>query len=1181
MFEDDPHHIIAIGASAGGMEEINSFFDHTPLDGVSYVIVQHLSSDFKSRMVDLLAKHSKLVVEQAEDGMKVQCNQVYLIPSNKYMTIRECSLYLTEKEKIQGPHLTINTFFDSLAASYGKKAIAIVLSGLGSDGTEGIKAIKKAGGMVMARDPETSEFSSMPSHAIATGLVDFVLEPALMPGAIEDYVKHEGSLIADHRDDEKDLTAIIGLIKERSPLDFSDYKQPTILRRTKRRASSHNFNTLGKYLNYLKETPLEVDALAKEFLISVTSFFRDAAAFDFIQRKVLPGILKGLSPDEELKMWVAGCATGEEVYSLAILIAEQLTGTLAATVVKLFATDIDGDALIHAGKGVYSKTISKNVSPERLERYFLKEGEHYRVKPVIRKMVIFAKHDLVKNPPYCNMHLISCRNLLIYMAPVLQKKIFTMMLFGLKKDGYLFLGSSENPMPIIKNLEVVNKKWKIYKNLETKRAISFDAFSMPDLRDTKHIPSRFSPDMAKTTNHNTPSEEIQESLAIKLDYLAVCIDENNQVIKSYGDTSKYLLHKHFSSNLSELLPKPLAVVFNTLSKEVLKTNENAVLNGIKIKQGQHLVNVSLSVSPLVLKGKEKLLWVTFTEDKSVASVQKDLVYDEKIYLDQYVVNLEEELKELKERLHSSNEKLDASNENLQSFNEEIISANEEMQSTNEEMQSVNEELHTINSDYLLKNKELLEINDDLNNYFRSNINGQLFIDNELRLMKFSPGTIKQINLLETDIGRPLSNISTNIKFETIINDIKKVLAEGCVITKEIETNNGKWYQIMTMPYVQQADRTNNGAIITFNDITELKRIQHELDISSKMLGMAIESAAMGIWSIDVETREFIPSLRLKELFGFHADEKMTYEAAIGQIDGEYQSLVTDAVEACISLGKICDVEFSLKGLHDGKLRWIRANGNLAHDKDGAAGYFTGVMLDVTVHKLDDIRKSDFIAMASHELRTPLTSLQGYLQLLTSNAKKAGDPFSVVKLDKAHIQVKKMTALINGFLNASSFEAGKIYLNEQPFEINGLMREIVDDIILVIESHPIVVASNCNIVVRADREKIGQVITNFLSNAIKYSPKGKKIIVSCKENNGMVEVSIADEGLGIATQDQEKLFDRYYRIETEQTQNISGFGLGLYLSAEIIQRHKGRVWVKSQMGKGSVFYFSLPLDPSLN
>jgi len=1174
----DPHHIIAIGASAGGMEEINSFFDHTPLDGVSYIVIQHLSSDFKSRMVELLARHSKLTVEEAKNGMQVKSNQVYLIPNDKFMTIRDDTLYLTGKNEAPGPHLTINTFFNSLAADCGTKAIAVVLSGLGSDGTQGIKAIKKAGGMVIARNPETSEFASMPSNAIATGMVDFILEPELMPGTIEDYVKHERELMPDNADDQKNLEAIIHLINEQLPFDFSDYKQTTILRRIKRRAAYNNFTRLENYIDFLKVTPVEIAALAKDFLISVTSFFRDKEAFNFIEKKVLPAILENLAPDEELKFWVAGCATGEEAYSLAILIAEQLTGKLKDTVLKIFATDIDTAALTQASKGIYNLSIAKDVSAERLENYFFKEGNNYRVTPEIRKMVIFAKHDLVKNPPYCNMHFISCRNLLIYMTPVLQKKIFTMLLFGLKKDGYLFLGSSENPTPIIKNLQVTNKKYKIYKNLETKRLLQFDAFSLPEFVDPKRKTSSFSyEDISQSTN-NSQAEKMHVSLAEDLDYLAVCIDENNNVVRSYGDTTKYFLQKHYTSNLEELLPKPLSVAFNTIKTTALKTNEKSALTGIKIKHGQSVIKVSLSVRPLTRKkGEQTILLVIFTEDKLLSTEhQKDRVFDEEIYHGEYTMNLEEELKELKVKLQSAHEKLDASNENMQSFNEELLSANEEMQSTNEEMQSVNEELHTINSDYQLKNKELLEINDDLNNYFRSNINGQLFIDNELRLMKFSPGTVKQINLLEMDIGRPLSNISTNIKFETIIDDIKRVLSDGVIITKEIETNNGKWYHIMTMPYVQQLDHKNNGAIITFNDITELKKIQKELNVSNKMLGIAIDSAAMGMWSIDLQTREFAPSQRLKEIFGFHPDEQMTYEAAIAQIDSKYQTLVTDAIEANISKGIKCDIEYPLRGFHDGKIRWVRANGDLSLDQEGKPTYFTGVVHDITVHKQDELRKNDFIAMVSHELKTPLTSMQGYVQLLALRAKNDEDTFSMSKLEKVHSQVKKMTTLINGFLNTSSFEAGKIYLNEQRFEINDLLNEVVEEVTLITANHNFVVMPSPKVSVKADRDKIGQVINNFLTNAVKYSPKGKNIDISCKESHGNIQVSVKDQGIGIKPQDQEKLFDRYYRIESVQNQTISGFGLGLYLSAEIIHRHKGKVWVESEMGKGSTFYFSLPL-----
>jgi two-component system CheB/CheR fusion protein len=836
MLIKDPHHIIAIGASAGGLDEINSFFDHTPCDGVSYIIVQHLSPDFKSRMVELLARHSKLEVKEAENEIVVKSNQVYLIPNDKFMTIKDNRLYLTDKEKIKGPHLTINTFFNSLAANSGKKAIGVILSGLGADGTEGIKAIKNAGGMVMARDPETTDFGSMPSNAIATGLVDFVLEPELMPDMIEDFVMHDSQLLPDIKEDEKNVIAITNFIKEQSPLDFTDYKKATILRRIKRRATANNFTKLEDYLAFLKITPKEVATLTQDFLISVTAFFRDKEAFDFIKANIIPDILNKLAPSEELKCWIAGCATGEEAYSMAILIHEQLTGNFKNTSVKIFATDIDTLALVHAGKGIYSPAAVKGVTQERLEKYFIQEGNSYRVIPEIRKMIIFAQHDLVKNPPYCNMHFISCRNLLIYIAPDLQKKIYLMLLFGLKTDGYLFLGPSENPTPIIKNLEVVNNTWKIYRNLEKKRVVNFEGFSLPqmaDIKDVHDLSSRRTP--SKITNYSM-EEAVNMCLVNELDCLAICIDANNHVIKTYGDTTKYLLQKNFNSNLAELLPRPLAVAFNTLCIQSKKTNEKHSVNGVKITEGESVLKVNTSVSPLNLKkGEQPLFLVTFSKNKSDGTAAKeDKTHNDKIYLDQYTLLLEEELNELKDKLHATYEQLDASNDNMQSYNEELLSSNEEMQSTNEEMQSVNEELHTINADFQLKNKELQEVNDDLNNYFRSNINGQLFVNSDLLLMKFSPGTVKQINLLPTDIGRPLSNISTNIKFETIENDIKQVIAEGGIITKEIETDNGKWYQIMTMPYIHTENKSD-GAIITFNEITELKKAQLELDKKNESL----------------------------------------------------------------------------------------------------------------------------------------------------------------------------------------------------------------------------------------------------------------------------------------------------------------------------------------------------------
>lgn len=444
------------------------------------------------------------------------------------------------------------------------------------------------------------------------------------------------------------------------------------------------------------------------------------------------------------------------------------------------------------------------------------------------------------------------------------------------------------------------------------------------------------------------------------------------------------------------------------------------------------------------------------------------------------------------------------------------------------------------------------------------------------MKKYSPGAVKHINIRDRDIGRPLSNITTNIKFETLIGDIKKVLENGEIIIQEIESTEGKIYQVMTSPYLRKRDKNVYGAIITFYDISELKRTQNELDKTNKMLGLATVASEMGTWSIDVQTRELIASDRLRAIFGFPIDEQMIFESAVKQIVDEQQSLFLSSIDEAITSGEKFELEFPVHGLQDEKLHWIRAIGNLTHNKDGKAEYLTGIMHDVTDHKLDDMRKNDFISIVSHELKTPLTSIKGYLQVSLARARKSEDEFSEKAMDKANNQINKMTTLINGFLNVSRLETGKIYLNRQDFEIDALVKEIVEEVLIAKSGFNIVLLPGCNIPINADRDKIGQVISNLLSNAVKYSPKGGNIEVLCKELANHVQVSIKDEGMGINLEDQEKLFDRYYRIENHSTKTISGFGIGLYLSSEIIQRHNGKIWVESEIDKGSTFCFSLPL-----
>lgn len=833
----EPHHIVAIGASAGGLNELIAFFENTPLDGIAYIVVQHLSADYESRLAEVLSRHSKLVMVTAEEGMGVSINSVYIIPSDQFMTIQGGRLRLSGKYNERAPHLTINTFFNSLAADCGPRSIGVVLSGTGSDGSDGIKAIKKSGGMVVSRDPESTEYSSMPYNAITTGMVDFVVEPEAIPGVIEEYVKRDIELLAEGISDSENMAGLIELISEQLPLDFSDYKQATILRRIKRRAAYNNFDKLEKYLDFAKRSPKEIQTLAEDFLISVTGFFRDQEAFEYLEARVIPAIIKALAPNEEIRIWVTGCATGEEAYSMAIIVSELLAEKASEHPVKIFATDIDTVALAHASKGIYSETVVAPIPKDRLEKYFVPVGTSYQVGIDLRKMVIFSRHDLVKNPPFCNMHLISCRNVLIYMTAALQQKIYQMLLFGLRPQSYLFLGASETPMSILKSLDIISKTNKIYKK-GTNQSVNIGTYSIPQFNHFKPSNMVVAATEVIKSPDRTLDGAINETIFNEERRLLVCIDESNKIVKSYGPTGSFLIQQNFFTNdLTELLAGPLSIAFKTASNKVKQTGQKATVKGVILQQDEKKINVSVSVSQMIFKGRPNgFLVVQFTDDEPIGQGKQDvMVFDEKLYLDEYTNSLEQENKDLKEELAAANERLFSLNENMQSFNEELLSTNEELQSTNEEMLSINEELHTLNSDYLLKNKELSELNDDLNNYFRSNTNGQLFVSSDLRLVRFSPGTVRHINLLESDIGRPITNISTNFRFETLSDDIAQVIRDGVTIMRELQDNNGKWYQVMTMAYIRQLGSKRSGAILTFNDITALKEIEQELNEKNELL----------------------------------------------------------------------------------------------------------------------------------------------------------------------------------------------------------------------------------------------------------------------------------------------------------------------------------------------------------
>lgn len=840
-FKSD-QYIVAIGASAGGIEAIQSFFDHTPTDGISYIIIQHLSPDYKSRMAEILAPHSKLDFCEVKDGTVVQVNKVYMVPNTKYMTIEDGKLRITEKAEQSSPHMTINTFFISLAAERGDKAIGVILSGTGKDGALGVEAIQKAGGMVLVQDPLTTKFDGMPSFAISTGCADAVLAPELMPEAIEQYLA-ESSLTDffnfsnNGNGDDHAVNDIINLIKNNLPLDFSNYKLPTILRRIKRRMLRNNFSNSDKYLAFLQHNAAELELLANDFLIGVTSFFRDPEAFEFLKKNVIPRIVENNIVGEPIKIWVAGCATGEEAYSLAILMREYLDFNVQKNEVKIFATDLSMAALDYASKGRYPQSIADNMSAGRLEFYFSKEGNTYKIKPELRKMVVFAHHDLVKNPPYCSVDLISCRNLLIYMNPVLQKKIVAMFNFGLKENGYLFLGSSENGNMINGSFEEMDSKFKIFRNKKPAQQGKFNVFSpltIGNIKPPAFQGNSFTDVVSPKFNF---TEDVNDFLMNEYGCAGVCIDENLNVIQAFGELSKYLDQKIFKFNLSELMSGDLSTAFGATLNKALKLNKKVILKDIYVKANETGLLISLTVYPFVVgKTGQKMIMVLFAEGKNKKVLHDDYeVFNRDVHTKEYIASLEEELANTKENLATTYERIESANENLQSFNEELLSASEEMQSANEEMQSLNEELTATIAENLAKIQELNSLNDDLNNYFRSNMDGQLFVDKNLLLKKYSPAAVQHINVKESDIGRPISNLSINIKLATFIEDIKKVVETGDVIFREAKFPPKNWYHVMITPYIRQADNKTAGAIITFHDITELKNLQKKLEAGNKVL----------------------------------------------------------------------------------------------------------------------------------------------------------------------------------------------------------------------------------------------------------------------------------------------------------------------------------------------------------
>jgi two-component system CheB/CheR fusion protein len=820
-----------MGASAGGLEALTSFFNNMPADShMAFVLVVHLDPGHVSMMPELLKRHTSMDVIEAQNGMTVEPDRVYVIPPNKDMSIVSRALQIDAPSAMRGLRMPIDLFFRSLAEDQGEKAICVILSGTGSDGTLGMRAIHGEGGMCMVQEPETARYDGMPRSAIMTGLADYVVPVDKMPEQLLAYVRQyypnkPGKILYLSDTGLTAIQKVLAILRTRTGHDFSHYKKTTILRRIERRMSIHQVADPAAYAQYIQEHPEEIHILFKELLIRVTSFFRDAEAFATLEKKMLPDIIKKMTETDSIRVWVPGCGTGEEAYSLAILLRECMQEAKSDFKVQIFGTDIDEDSIAQARTGLYPANISLDVSAQRLKRYFVKEDAGYRIRSEIRDCMVFAVQNVINDAPFTKLDLISCRNLLIYLDLELQSKLIPMFHYSLRPGGVLFLGSSETVGTFGDLFSTLDRKWKIFRRTEAPSP--FHAAVVTGLGMGGAGTARAADEAVKAKR--IPFPEIARRVLLEnLAPPSVIVGERGDILYVHGQTGKFLEPSQGqpSMNVLDMAREGLKVQIRAALHRAAAKNEDVVMRSLQVRTNGKVQPTDVTVRPIhMTDAEQKLFIVVFETVDRVVKEPKKLKATTGKGQNARIAGLEKELSYTRENLQASIEELQASNEELKSTNEEFQSTNEEFQSTNEELetskeelQSVNEELITVNTELQSKIDQLTHSENDMKNILDSVNTGIIFLDTHLVIKRFNAEATRVINLIPTDVGRPLTHISANLKYDRLAEDAGQVIDTLAPREVPVETKDGRPYLLRITPY-RTTSNVISGVVMTFTEIT--------------------------------------------------------------------------------------------------------------------------------------------------------------------------------------------------------------------------------------------------------------------------------------------------------------------------------------------------------------------------
>lgn len=1208
--QKDPFPVVAIGASAGGLEAYTEFFKALPADlGMAFVLLQHLDPSHQSLLAEIIAKATKMPVDEVRSGMRIRPNWVYVIPPGALMAIKEGVFTLTPRSKQPGQHLTINFFMRSLAEERKSRAIGIVLSGTGADGSLGVTDIKGEGGITFAEDPASAKYDGMPRSAVASGCVDFVLPPRGIAKELERINRHpyvrqdkEVTDIESFSSDREDFTKILDQLRKASGVDFSQYKPNTIQRRALRRMVILKRDSVHEYAKYLEEHPEEAEKLYDDVLIPVTSFFRDLEAFEALKSQVYPAIVKDKLNKGTIRMWAPGCSTGEETYSLAMTLLEFLGDKAASYQIQIFGTDVNEKGIQKARAGVYRESITGEVSPERLQRFFVKVDEGYRVNKAVRDMCVFAPQNLASDPPFSQMNLVACRNLLIYLAPALQRKVVPILHYALKNSGYLILGKAEGVFGFENLFSTVDAKHKIYAKQAVASRLHYD-FSQPrypggggaDVPD-KALRSRAAPEPEFDAQLEADRIVLQNYAPV-----GVVVNANLEVVQFRGRTTPYLEQASGkpSLNVLKLARKGLATELRSLINAARKKGAAVKKNGIGFDDNGNKQILNLSVSQL---GREKssspneryflILFEEVTSQRIISGSRDVSQQREKAGAErkQEFRRLKQELADAQDALRGAIESEEAIKEEFQSANEEILSANEELQSTNEELetskeelQSANEELNTLNDELRHKNTELHTLSDDLVNFLNSTKIPVVMLDRRFRIRRLTPNADKLLKVAPFDIGRPISDIRLNLRVSDLEPMISQVLDSLQPSQREVQDLQDHWHSLSILPY-KTLDNTIDGVVLVLQDIEQIKAANELLRRSSEFFSGIINTVRQPLLVLDSDLR--IVTTNESFLHTFKVSREETVNKFLYRLGNEQWNILKlrALLEEVLPKEQVVanfqvEHEFETIGR-----RIMLLNARRLSQLNEREPMILLAIEDITQRKLaeaalvkeEKLAASEHLAASlAHEINNPLQSVTNLIALL-------GNSPHLDEQERQHATLANQE--LGRVVHLVRQSLGFYRTATSPTVVN--LEEVLESILNLyskqIQEKQLTVRKRYRVdgTIQSYPGEIRQVFSTLLVNALDACSPGRRIVLHASTSTDWrgptgrgVRITVADTGGGISPESKAHIFEPFFTTKEE-----SGTGLGLWVTQGIVHRLGGSIRVRSvtRPGKsGTCFSIFVP------